>query len=127
MRQEHSKPLVLALKAWFELQLTRVSGKAKIAEHIRYALNHWDGLTRFLDDGRIELDTNIVERSIRPLVLNRKNALFAGHDVGASYCSSGDALIKEGDFASDLEISCDVIVWHQLRGTQRLAAGRQAG
>ena len=83
VRQTRSKPLVLALKAWFELELTRVSGKAKIAEHIRYALNHWDGLTRFLDDGRIELDTNIVERSIRPLVLNRKNALFAGHDQGA--------------------------------------------
>lgn len=64
---------MLALKAWFELQLTRVSGKTKIAEHIRYALNHWDGFTRFLDDGHIELDTNIVERSIRPLVLNRKN------------------------------------------------------
>ena len=62
---------MLALKAWFEQQLTRVSGKATTAEHIRYALNHWDGLTRFLDDGRIELDTNIVERSIRPLVLNR--------------------------------------------------------
>ena len=41
------------------------------------------GLTRFLDDGRIELDTNAVERSIRPLVLNCKNALFAGHDEGA--------------------------------------------
>src|ERR1700744_5372560 len=69
VRQTRSKPIVLALKAWFELQLTRVSGKATIAEHIRYALNHWDGLTRFLDDGRIELDTNIVERSIRPLVM----------------------------------------------------------
>src|SRR5215469_7726482 len=83
VRQERSKPLVLALKAWFEQQLARVSAKATIAEHIRYALNHWDGLTRFLDDGRIELDTNIVERSIRPMVLNRKNALFAGHDHGA--------------------------------------------
>src|SRR5215471_11175172 len=83
MRQEKSKPLVLALKAWLEQQLTHVSGKATIAEDIRYALNHWDGLTRFLDDGRIELDTNIVERSIRPIVLNRKNALFAGHDHGA--------------------------------------------
>jgi transposase len=82
-RQDRSKPLVLALKTWFEQQLARVSAKATIAEHIRYALNHWDGLTRFLDDGRIELDTNIVERSIRPLVLNRKNALFAGHDQGA--------------------------------------------
>ena len=83
VRQERSKPLVTALEAWFEQQLARVSAKATIAEHIRYALNHWDGLTRFLDDGRIELDTNIVERSIRPLVLNRKNALFAGHDQGA--------------------------------------------
>jgi transposase len=83
MRQERSKPLVLALKAWFEQQLTRVSAGASIAGDIRYALNHWDGLSRFLDDGRIELDTNIVERSIRPLVLNRKNALFAGHDEGA--------------------------------------------
>jgi hypothetical protein len=82
-RQERSKPLVLALKAWFEQQLARLSAKTTLAEDIRYALNHWDGLTQFLDDGRIELDTNIVERSIRPLVLNRKNALFAGHDQGA--------------------------------------------
>jgi hypothetical protein len=94
VRQERSKPVVLALKAWFELQLTRVSGKATIAEHIRYALNHWDGLTRFLDDGRIELDTNIVERSIRPLVLNRKNALFAGHDQGAENWACIASLIE---------------------------------
>ena len=82
-RQERSKPLVLALKSWFEHQLTRLSGKSVTAEAIRYALHHWDGLVRFVDDGRIELDTNIVERSIRPIVLNRKNALFAGHDEGA--------------------------------------------
>jgi len=94
VRQERSKPLVLALKAWLEQQLTRVSSKATIAEHIRYALNHWDGLTRFLDDGRIELDTNIVERSIRPLVLNRKNALFAGHDQGAENWACIASLIE---------------------------------
>jgi transposase len=82
-RQERSKPLVLDLKAWFEHQLTRLSGKSLTADAIRYAFNHWDGLTRFLDDGRIELDTNLVERNIRPIVLNRKNALFAGHDEGA--------------------------------------------
>ena len=52
----------VALKAWFERQLTHVSAKSLIAEAIRYALHHWDGLTRFVDDGRIELDTNIVER-----------------------------------------------------------------
>jgi Transposase IS66 family len=46
------KPLVAVLKTWFEHQLTRVSAKANIADEIRYGLNHWDGLTRFLDDGR---------------------------------------------------------------------------
>jgi transposase len=83
VRQEQSRPLVVALGAWLKHQLGRVSGKAPIADAIRYALHHWDGLIRFLDDGRIELDTNIVERVIRPIVLNRKNALFAGHDEGA--------------------------------------------
>ena len=127
VRQEKSKPLVLALKVWLEQQLTRVSGKATIAEDIRYALNHWDGLTRFLDDGRIELDSNIVERSIRPIVLNRKNALFAGHDVGASYCSSDDVLIMEGDFGKDPEISDAWIAWHRPRGAQIPFADRKLG
>jgi hypothetical protein len=93
-RQEKSKPLVLALKAWLEQQLARVSAKATIAEDIRYGLNHWEGLTRFLDDGRIELDTNIVERSMRPIVLNRKNALFAGHDQGAENWACIASLIE---------------------------------
>jgi hypothetical protein len=94
VRQERSKPLVLALKAWFEQQLARVSGKSLIAEAIRYGLSHWDGLTRFLDDGRIELDTNIVERGIRPIALNRKNALFAGHDQGAENWACIASLIE---------------------------------
>jgi transposase len=79
---------------WLEQQLARVSRKAKIADAIRYGLNHWDGLTRFLNDGRIELDTNIVERSIRPVVLNRKNALFAGHDEGAENWACIASLIE---------------------------------
>jgi transposase len=70
-----------ALKSF--LQLTRLAGGSDAARIIRYGLRHWDGLTRFLDDGRIELDTNIVERSMRPQALTRKNALFAGHDDGA--------------------------------------------
>jgi transposase len=94
VRQERSRPLVVALKAWLEHQLTRVSAKASIADEIRYGLNHWDGLTRFLDDGRIELDTNIVERGIRPIVLNRKNALFAGHDEGAENWACIASLIE---------------------------------
>jgi len=82
-RQERTRPLVEDLKAWFEAQLARISGKSVLAEAIRYGLNQWDGLVRFLDDGRIEMDTNTVERAMRPIVLNRKNALFAGHDLGA--------------------------------------------
>jgi transposase len=94
VRQERSKPLVLELKTWFEQQLGRVSAKSLTAEAIRYGLHHWDGLTRFLDDGRIELDTNVVERGIRPIVLNRKNALFAGHDQGAENWACIASLIE---------------------------------
>ena len=94
VRQARSRPLVLDLRTWFEQQLARVSGKSLVAEAIRYAFNHWDGLTRFLDDGRVELDTNLVERSIRPIVLNRKNALFAGHDQGAENWACIASLIE---------------------------------
>jgi transposase len=94
VRVEKVKPLVLALKTWLEEQLARVSAKSVIAEAIRYGLNHWDGLVRFLEDGRIELDTNIVERSMRPIALNRKNALFAGHDGGAENWACLASLIE---------------------------------
>ena len=79
-----SKPRVDALKPWVEAELAHVSGKSVIAQAIRYGLNHWDGLVRFLEDGRIELDTNSVERAMRPIALSRKNSLFAGHDEGAA-------------------------------------------
>ena len=76
--------LVEALKTWLEAELARVSAKSTIATAIRYGFNHSDGLVRFLEDGRIELDTNAVERSMRPIGLSRKNSLFAGHDEGAA-------------------------------------------
>ena len=82
-RSRHAAPIVQALKPWFEKQLSTISSGSTLAGDIRYALGHWTGLTRFLDDGRLELDTNPVENAIRPIALTRKNALFAGHDVGA--------------------------------------------
>jgi transposase len=84
VRQQQSKPIVEALKPWFEASLAKVSKGGKLGKAIRYGLRHWDGLCRFLDDGRIEIDSNCVERSIRGLALTRKNALFAGHDQGAT-------------------------------------------
>lgn len=81
-RRHRSKPMVDALRAWLEAQLSLISGRSTLAEAIRYALARWQGLTRFLHDGRIELDTNPVERAIRPVALGRKNHLFAGSDGG---------------------------------------------
>jgi transposase len=93
-RQERSKPIVEALHGWLTAQLERVSGKSALAEAIRYALRHWTGLVLFLDDGRLELDTNTVERTIRPIALGRKNALFAGSDGGARYWALVASLIN---------------------------------
>lgn len=84
IRQQRSKPLVEAMKPWLEASLAKLSKGSTLAEALGYGLNHWDGLTRYLDDGRIEIDSNTVERSIRGLALTRKNALFAGHDRGAT-------------------------------------------
>jgi transposase len=61
---------------------------------MRYALVRWDGLTRFLHDGRIELDTNPVERAIRPVALGRKNHLFAGSDGGGARWATVCSLIE---------------------------------
>jgi hypothetical protein len=83
VRQAETKPLVEKLKTWLETQLGTVSAKSVVAEAIRYGFNHMDGLVQFLEDGRIEMDTNSVERAMRPIALNRKNSLFAGHDQGA--------------------------------------------
>jgi transposase len=66
-RQARSRPLVTDLFTWLEQQLTRLPGGSPTAKAIRYALNHRDGLERFLDDGRAEIDSNTVERAIRPV------------------------------------------------------------
>ncbi len=93
-RQAESRPLVSDLRVWFETQFGRLPGRSPTAEAIRYALNHWDGLVRFLDDGRIELDTNSVERAMRPIALSRKNALFAGSDEGGENWAAIASLIE---------------------------------
>ncbi|HEY6869116.1 MAG TPA: IS66 family transposase [Novosphingobium sp.] len=82
IRDERSRTIVDDLRQYLDARNRQVSAKAKLGEAIRYALSRWDGLSHFLDDGRVDLDSNVVERSIRPLALNRKNALFAGSDEG---------------------------------------------
>ncbi|MCD8503624.1 MAG: IS66 family transposase [Burkholderiaceae bacterium] len=81
-RQKQSKPLIDKLHAWMLEQLQRLSKKSTTAEAIGYALNHWTALTRFLDDGRIEVDNNTAERALRSVAVGRKNYLFLGSDNG---------------------------------------------
>jgi transposase len=72
------------MKIWLETEFNRIPPRGSLADAIRYALTRWSALGRFLDDGRIELDNNTVERAIRPIALGRKNHLFAGSDGGAA-------------------------------------------
>ena len=81
-RQARSAPLVAAFGEWLQAQRLRVSAKSRLGEKLAYIHNHWDGLQTFLTDGRVEIDSNNVENLVRPIALNRKNALFAGHDEG---------------------------------------------
>jgi hypothetical protein len=76
-----------------ETQLGRIPGRGGLAEAIRYTLSRWPALCHFLDDGRIELDNNSVERAIRPVALGRKNHLFAGSDGGAERWATVCSLI----------------------------------
>ena len=91
IRNTRSRPLLETMKPWFETELGRIPPAGGLAEAIRYALARWAALCRFLEDGRIELDNNPVERAIRPIALGRKNHLFAGSDGGgarwATVCS----------------------------------------
>ena len=83
VRKERSAPKLAAFETWLHQHRTRVSAKSPLGEALKYIAKYWDGLNLFLTDGRIEMDNNPVERTIRPIALNRKNALFAGHDAGA--------------------------------------------
>ncbi|HMR37494.1 MAG: IS66 family transposase [Paracoccaceae bacterium] len=81
-RQARSAPLVAAFGEWLQGQRLRVSAKSRLGEKLAYIHSHWQGLQTFLTDGRVEIDSNNVENLVRPIALNRKNALFAGHDEG---------------------------------------------
>ncbi|UZO94688.1 IS66 family transposase [Roseomonas mucosa] len=94
VRQACSRPLVAELFSWLDAQLGRLPRSSPTAEAIRYALNHRKGLEQFLDDGRVEVDNNTVERAIRPLCLSRKNALFASGDDGGARWAAIASLVE---------------------------------
>ena len=93
-RQETSRPLAEAFRAWCAAQLERLPGKSDLAKAIRYALRRWEAFTLFLDDGRVAIDNNPAERALRPVALTRKNALFAGSDAGGETLADAMTLIE---------------------------------
>lgn len=92
-RQQRSTIILEELKSWLSATLQATSAKSPLAGAIKYTLVRWTALTRFCDDGRIELDNNTAERSIRALVLGRRNYLFAGSDDGGERAANLYSLI----------------------------------
>ena len=82
VRNERSKPLLESLKQWLEETLGKLSRESDTSLAVRYALGRWEALMRYCDDGRLEIDNNAAERSLRAVALGRKNYLFAGSDRG---------------------------------------------
>ena len=94
MRRRESRPKVEAFRLWCERQLTLIPGKGDLAKAVRYALNRWASFTLFLDDGRVAIDNNAAERAIKPIVLGRKNFLFAGSDAGGEILADAMTVIE---------------------------------
>ena len=85
--------MIESLHEWFEVSLPKLSRKSDTTAAIRYALGLWPALTRYCDDGRLEIDNNAAERALRVVALGRKNYLFAGSDLGGERAASIYSLV----------------------------------
>ena len=94
IRNTRSRPLLESLKQWLEETLGKLSRKSDTAMAVRYALGRWEALLRYCDDGRLEIDNNAAERSLRAVVLGRKNYLFNGSDAGGERAAAIYSLIS---------------------------------
>jgi transposase len=93
VRQARARPVLESLREWFESCLTKLSRKSDTTVAVRYALSLWDALTRYCDDGLLEIDNNAAERELRAVALGRKNYLFAGSDAGGERAAAIYSLI----------------------------------
>ncbi len=93
IRQERARPLLDELHNWMEKALCVLSTKSDTAGAIRYALSHWRALTRYVDDGLLEIDNSAAERALRAVAIGRKNYLFLGSDSGGQRAASLYSLI----------------------------------
>ena len=124
-RQARAGPLLDALHEWLQNTLTMVSKKSDLAVAIRYALARWTALTRYRDDGGIEIDNNAAERSLRAVAIGRKNYLFAGSDAGgdraaAFYSLIGTAKLNGLDPEAYLRMVLERIAEHPINRIDEL-------
>ena len=93
-RQARAGPLLEELRAWLTSMVAKVSAKSELAKAIGYSLTRWRALTRYVDDGRIEIDNNAAERALRGVALGRGNYLFMGSDAGGERAASIYSLVE---------------------------------
>jgi transposase len=94
-RLQRAAPLLKDLHGWLSEMLARVSAKSDLARAIGYSLTHWKALTRYCDDGRIEIDNNAAERALRRVGLGRKNYLLFGSDSGGQRAAAIYSLVEQ--------------------------------
>src|SRR5207302_9383532 len=90
-RRQRAVPVLAELRIFLDATLAKISGKSDFAG---YATSRWTALTRYVDNGRLEMSNNAAERAIRPLALGRKNYLFAGSDAGGERAAAVYTLLK---------------------------------
>ena len=125
VRQTRSRPLLDELRHWMEKTLRSLSTKSETAGAIRYALSHWRALTRYVDDGLLEIDNNAAERALRAVAIGRKNYLFMGADSGGQRAASlysliGTAKLSGPDPAFYLRTVLATIAEHPINRIEQL-------
>ena len=93
-RQRTARPRIDELAIWFDAQLLKIPGKSDLAGAIRYARTRWHALTRYIEDGRLEISNNAAENQIRPAAVGRKNWLFFGSDAGGERAAAFYTLVR---------------------------------
>jgi transposase len=115
LREEKSKLILIAFKEWLDSHLTKTPTQSKIHEAIRYTLTNWKLLNNYLEDGRIEIDNNLIENAIRPFAIGRKNWLFMGSPSGAKAGAIFYSLIETCK-ANDIEpYKYFCVILHHIR------------